>query len=162
MSLRRLTLIILLLVTSYSSVVLAQSANLAQQDLSKIRVDQLSDAQISQYLDRAEAQGITDQQIESQAVIRGMARSEVSKLMSRIRRVRQTGGRRTSQPGSNRSATMNTMDADQYSQRDSTLDSLTEEERKIFGFDLFNNEELTFEPSLNLATPQNYQVGLGD
>ena len=34
--------------------------------------------------------------------------------------------------------------------------------KKIFGFELFNTEELSFEPSMNLATPQNYQVGPGD
>lgn len=33
---------------------------------------------------------------------------------------------------------------------------------KIFGHDLFNNKNLTFESSMNLATPQNYILGAGD
>lgn len=33
---------------------------------------------------------------------------------------------------------------------------------KVFGRDIFNNTELTFEPAMNLATPQNYVVGPGD
>ena len=37
-----------------------------------------------------------------------------------------------------------------------------EPKRKIFGHDLFNNEDLTFESSMNLATPQNYRLGAGD
>ena len=37
-----------------------------------------------------------------------------------------------------------------------------EERRKVFGRDIFNNEELTFEPSMNIATPQNYRLGPGD
>ena len=34
--------------------------------------------------------------------------------------------------------------------------------KKVFGRDIFNNEELTFEPNMNIATPQNYRLGPGD
>ena len=34
--------------------------------------------------------------------------------------------------------------------------------KKIFGHDIFNNRRLTFEPSTNIATPQNYVLGPGD
>ena len=34
--------------------------------------------------------------------------------------------------------------------------------RKIFGHDVFNKKNLTFESSMNLATPQNYRLGAGD
>lgn len=37
-----------------------------------------------------------------------------------------------------------------------------EPRRKIFGHDVFNNKNLTFESSMNLATPQNYRLGPGD
>lgn len=161
MPLSKLTVLLLLINFAYAPVAVAQQMNLAQQDLSKIRVDQLSDAQIGQYLERAEAQGITDQQVESQAIIRGMPSSEVSKLMTRIRRVRQSGGR-TQDTSNRRRSTVAGQDTSQYSQRDAELDMISEEEKKIFGFDLFNTEELSFEPSMNLATPQNYQVGPGD
>ena len=36
------------------------------------------------------------------------------------------------------------------------------EGRKVFGRDIFNNKELTFEPNMNIATPQNYRLGPGD
>ena len=42
------------------------------------------------------------------------------------------------------------------------LDSEKPEKRKIFGHDVFNNKNLTFESSMNLATPQNYRLGPGD
>ena len=44
------------------------------------------------------------------------------------------------------------------------LEPMKEEEegRKIFGHDIFNNKSLTFESSMNLATPQNYRLGPGD
>ena len=34
--------------------------------------------------------------------------------------------------------------------------------KKVFGRDIFNNEELTFEPAMNIATPENYVLGAGD
>jgi Periplasmic protein involved in polysaccharide export len=34
--------------------------------------------------------------------------------------------------------------------------------KKIFGHDIFNRRALNFEPSMNLATPQNYVLGPGD
>lgn len=36
------------------------------------------------------------------------------------------------------------------------------ERKKVFGRDIFNNSELTFEPNMNIATPQNYRLGPGD
>lgn len=37
-----------------------------------------------------------------------------------------------------------------------------EDEKQIFGRNIFNSETLTFEPSMNLATPRNYILGAGD
>ncbi len=34
--------------------------------------------------------------------------------------------------------------------------------RRVFGRDIFNNASLTFEPQMNIATPQNYVLGPGD
>jgi len=34
--------------------------------------------------------------------------------------------------------------------------------RRVFGRDIFNNHALTFEPQMNIATPQNYVLGPGD
>ena len=46
---------------------------------------------------------------------------------------------------------------------DSLLDSMKDQVgRKVFGRDIFNNKELTFEPNMNIATPQNYRLGPGD
>ena len=37
-----------------------------------------------------------------------------------------------------------------------------ETERKVFGHDIFNNKLLSFEPNMNIATPQDYVLGPGD
>ena len=34
--------------------------------------------------------------------------------------------------------------------------------KRVFGRDIFNNNNLTFEPTVNIATPQNYTLGAGD
>ena len=46
------------------------------------------------------------------------------------------------------------------------LNQLLEQQEKgkkrVFGRDIFNNKDLTFEPSMNIATPQSYVLGPGD
>lgn len=37
-----------------------------------------------------------------------------------------------------------------------------ESSKKVFGRDIFNKEELSFEPNMNIATPDNYVLGAGD
>ena len=37
-----------------------------------------------------------------------------------------------------------------------------ESENQVFGRNIFNNEFLTFEPNMNMATPANYRLGAGD
>lgn len=37
-----------------------------------------------------------------------------------------------------------------------------EDKKKVFGRDIFNNEELSFEPNMNIATPSDYRLGAGD
>ena len=39
---------------------------------------------------------------------------------------------------------------------------LKKKRNKVFGRDIFNNKDLTFEPNMNIATPQNYRLGPGD
>ena len=36
------------------------------------------------------------------------------------------------------------------------------DKHRVFGRDIFNNKELSFEPNMNIATPQNYRLGPGD
>src|SRR5690606_33666529 len=39
---------------------------------------------------------------------------------------------------------------------------LTPRQKKIFGYTLFHNKELNFNPSLNIPTPESYVIGTGD
>ncbi len=42
------------------------------------------------------------------------------------------------------------------------LETEREKKNRIFGHDIFNNEDLSFEPNVNIATPQDYRLGPGD
>jgi len=42
------------------------------------------------------------------------------------------------------------------------LEQQKKNKNKIFGHDLFNNESLSFEPNMNIATPKDYLLGPGD
>lgn len=49
-----------------------------------------------------------------------------------------------------------------YQSADSLYFGKEQEGKKVFGRDIFNNKNLTFEPQMNIATPQNYVLGPGD
>lgn len=55
-------------------------------------------------------------------------------------------------------------DMSMYQSPDSLYFGKQQEEqgKKVFGRDIFNNKSLTFEPVMNIATPQNYVLGPGD
>lgn len=41
-------------------------------------------------------------------------------------------------------------------------EELDKNKKRVFGRDIFNNKELSFEPNMNIATPQSYRLGPGD
>ena len=53
-------------------------------------------------------------------------------------------------------------DMSMYQSPDSLYFTEGEKGKKVFGRDIFNNKALTFEPVMNIATPQNYVLGPGD
>lgn len=45
---------------------------------------------------------------------------------------------------------------------DREMEQMYKSQRRVFGRDIFNNKRLSFEPNMNIATPQNYVLGPGD
>ncbi|MEX0723189.1 MAG: SLBB domain-containing protein [Gracilimonas sp.] len=162
------------LFTLFSLPLLAQDVGI---DFENIRVDQLSDNQISQLYERMQDRGLTISEVESLALARGMDPAEVSKLRRRINEV-QTSSEQDGSEGSNqeenRRQTQQQLDGQlpegmtppYPSVKVDTLGLLfTEEESDsatVFGSNIFTNEYLTFEPSMNIPTPKNYVLGPGD
>ncbi len=139
------------------------SAQSLPQNLSSVNVSNLSDAQIQQMVQQAHAAGLSDSQIVQQAEDKGMSTDQGQLLQKRIEASRssgtsaQTDSDTTTQSQSRvlnyKSTGLNKQN--QYSNQADTTP-------KIFGADLFRNNNLTFEPNLNLATPVNYIVGPND
>ena len=155
-----------------------QYATVQAQDLSSIetvRVDELSDAQIKKFIQKMEESGYTQSQLETLAKARGMSALELNKLKQRIAKL-QSSSKSDSTTVSSR------MRVRQELPRDKNLDSkdkdseqlvedpfaqfikedTTKTELPIFGQSFFSNENLTFEPSVNIPTPENYILGAGD
>ena len=138
-------------------------------DLGKVEVERLTDDQVKQIVEKAEASGMTIQQLEAAALARGMSPTELQKLRQRIQQLDRvieknggikqrsreyTGEKMIQDPG---------IFEDLISGEDiDTTTQFTKKQRKIFGYTLFANRYLTFEPSLNVPTPENYQLGAGD
>jgi protein involved in polysaccharide export with SLBB domain len=131
-----------------------------QINFSTIKVDELTDAQINQFIRRAETSGMTMQELEAEAIARGMPYTEVLKLRQRITTLQQAQKpRQTAEREALRVLTGPEPTIPAF-----LMDTLEEEkeEFRVFGHNLFRRENLSFEPSLNIPTPSNYIVGPGD
>lgn len=125
-------------------------------DFSTLKVDELSDQQIESLLARATAMGYSQADIFELAKQQGLSTEELTKLGARLN---QTQSTRINQ-GSG-SPVDNTRLRTSYTD---SLRSLSKRESDIFGLDFFrrNSPFLTFQPSLNVPTPRNYILGVGD
>ncbi len=146
------------------------------QNLSNINVKDLSDAQIRNLLQQAQASGYTDNQVLAQAQSRGMTDDQVQALQKRITDIRTKDGTNTNgnnldgidtstqkvgNNASNRKLNFITDTSSIIRQRNlkDIYDGL---KPKIFGADLFKDKNIKFEPNLKIATPLNYIVGPED
>ncbi|NHE55621.1 polysaccharide biosynthesis protein [Cyclobacterium sp. GBPx2] len=139
------------------------------QDIQNLKVDELSDAQIEQLIRRAESSGMNEAQLQALARERGMPAAEISKLTQRIQMLK-SGNVEGSKGRQDQGQTQRQVTGEGLEQTD-VFDSLRQadpyydlspKQKKIFGFTLFHNKELNFNPNLNLPTPENYILGTGD
>ncbi len=146
----------------------------AQTNPANIKVDNLSDAQIEQYVKQAALMGYDESQLDGFARAQGVSAVEVQKLKERLANIKRKKQQPNPSQGSS-SQSRNTRSTgrqvDGYSNADSLQnkqtnrrDSMENEEGKlkIFGSDLFKNNAITFEPNLRMATPSSYIIGPDD
>jgi protein involved in polysaccharide export with SLBB domain len=144
------------------SISLAQSA----ADLATIKVDELSDDQVEELVRRATEAGLSTQDFLQLARLNGMPSSEAEKLQDRIEELSLSGSSNRSANASKRAAreqlNLNQITQGLYEPQEETADTV--KESLIFGSTLFfqKNRKLSFEPSLNQATPKSYILGPGD
>ncbi|HSV88482.1 MAG TPA: SLBB domain-containing protein [Bacteroidales bacterium] len=128
-------------------------------DIGNIRSEQLSDEQIETLIEQARLRGLSVQDIEAEAIARGMPYEEVLKLRQRIENLTREG-----QPLRGEAGIMGRRVGNEelLSQR-AIKDTIIKDNRiEVFGHDLFKRENLSFAPSLNIPTPMGYILGPGD
>ena len=116
-------------------------------------MDDLTDDQIKVIVQKAELSGMTESEIEIAARAKGMSDSEILKFKKRLAELKIS---------TNNNKTSVERNRDTNIEKDSTDKKENPLAKKIFGFSLFTNTNLSFEPSTNIATPLNYQLGPGD
>jgi len=142
-----------------SNTLLAQSLS----DIGKVKVDILSDAQLQEMLQQAKSQGLNESQLVSMARERGMPAGEVGKLQQRLSKLKQAGrGAQESSTSQGDEGVMNGESELSEVPASNPVETLSSYQQKIFGFTLFYSNELNFNPSLNIPTPQGYVLGAGD
>lgn len=141
-----------------STTLLAQSLS----DIGKVKVDMLSDAQLQEMLQRAKDNGLNESQVVTMARERGMPLAEVGKLQQRLAKLKQ-GGQKEGKVTADSDARTVEGEEQLSPERDMpALETLSPYQQKIFGFSLFYNKKLNFNPSLSIPTPQGYVLGAGD
>lgn len=151
--------IILIVCLALSIVVSAQSSIqelMNSKDLSSFKVDMLSDEDITKYKAYVQSSGLTETQIEQMALQRGLPSSEILKLKARLAGSGIVANKNATVKNKNSSGRITT-DAEQ-----SASAATKRQEDEIFGSELFNNNDLRFEPDSRMATPKNYVIGPDD
>lgn len=132
------------------------------QDLSQTRVDELSDAQVKQFLKQVQSTGLSEDQLEAMASARGMSSTEVTKLRDRANKLKGSSIGSASVASGDKGSEVKLQDSNVAIQQDPSAALLSALEPRIFGHDLFRNANPQFVPSLRIATPQSYVIGSGD
>ena len=135
-------------------------------DVSKMRVDQLTDEQVLRMITEADKRGMNDDQVIASLAQRGMPAGEQQKLRSRMAAVRQQklGNTRATDlapPSEDSGRTVNE-DVILYDTLENRIAQSKPDSSRIFGSNLFRNSNIRFEPNLNIPTPKNYIIGSGD
>ena len=143
----------------------AQVGNTNNVDVTSVNVDNLTDTQLQTAWARAQAQGYTIDQFVAMARARGMQEAQAMKLRQRLMQLGTTA--KTTAKGTTNTDKMR-RPADEedifgYSGNE-PKDKAPQPQKnnEIFGMDFFKNPKISFTPNLNMATPENYQVGPSD
>ena len=126
----------------------------------------MTDQQVLEYVKQGMSEGKDQRQMATELARRGVTREQaerVKKLYEQEQGVSTSKMSGTEQNDLRLRQTVQEENTANMFDGISQLDSLKlSEVNKVFGRNIFNTRNLTFEPSVNLATPPNYRLGPGD
>lgn len=117
-------------------------------------VNNMSDEEVYSYWEKAKAQGYTLAQIKTIAKAKGVSQEKINEMEQKL------SGLEGEENASGGEQIDNALEIIKDKSRPDNL--LKENKDPLFGYDFFNNSNITFTPNINLATPANYQLGPGD
>ncbi|WP_304236041.1 SLBB domain-containing protein [Jiulongibacter sediminis] len=128
---------------------------------SPVDIENVTDAQVEQFLKEAEERGLTEQEIEAAARLNGYSAQDIAMIRERIERLKSgenTLNKETVSDGKREQL------GEVAKRIDLQVDDSTEVGKKteVYGRSIFRNQNLTFEPNLRLPTPPNYTLGPDD
>lgn len=151
----------LFIILSCSNQLLAQNTLFDIQDLSQIKIDDLSNDELISFYNKAIASGITETQLYKMATERGLPESELTKLKERLRLINsdKKSFQKSDEP-----------QEDRTSQQPHLYDTIGQSlplqkfknDETIFGSELFTTNSLVFEPNLRIPAPAGYILGPDD
>jgi protein involved in polysaccharide export with SLBB domain len=156
----RFLLILISLFLLSSGVTTGQNVNPASVDVSA-----LSEAQIQRLIAEMQKRGMTEDQALALARSRGMSEDQITLLQQRILdTTRNNDLSKSSESGQDLDQNLSSdfMFEGDMNYSDKLEFEVQKEEERLFGFQLFNNEHLSFESGSNYPVTDAYQIGVGD
>lgn len=140
---------------------------------STVYAQRMSDEQVVEYVKQAQASGKSQKQMTTELLRRGVTQEQVLRIKNRYESTTGISESTNEQPSRIRkggTAIGESYEAAELKDQKVVIDEKRESsslpevtsDRQIFGHNLFNSRNLSFEPSANLATPMNYRLGPGD
>ncbi len=130
----------------------------------------ITDQHVIDYIKQQTAAGKSEQQIGKELMAKGVTPEQAKRIKAQLesqqhgetQATRQTVTSAESERKHNAAEDVSVSSIENMQREIEKGDAMSGSGRKIYGHQVFNSQSLTFEPSENLATPQNYRLGPGD
>ena len=122
----------------------------------------ISDAQILQIIAAANQRGMSSQEVAAFAKSKGYSDQDINAIMQRANTLNANNGAGQSSSSSMLRQQVQFGQSDIFKTGSFDTSSLNNQESKIFGYEVFHNNSISFSPNINMATPKDYVVGPGD
>lgn len=123
----------------------------------------MSDKAVIQYAKNGVNQGKSQKQLYQELLLKGVTKDQMLRIKEEYERQQaKTNEVRAEQKADTQRVNPEKRDDSEKAQNNNMREAAPVGNIKVFGRDIFNNSNLTFEPSLNIATPVDYRLGPGD
>ena len=124
----------------------------------------MSDQQVLEYVKQGMAEGKDQRQLATELARRGVTREQAERVKKLYEQQQGVNASQMSGTELNEARLREAVKEDTSTALETPQPDAAElaREDQVFGRNIFNTRNLTFEPSVNLATPPNYRLGPGD